>query len=170
MPKPAQPCPYFDCGYPDGECSGACLTPRVGFDRPPRLVVEDCSRLRFPTVSELAASLHASPGRLEPGPVVAALPIDVVNPDPAIGDPWPYHLCMPGVEWRPPLGPILRPDTPVACPPCTRRCRQGRDCPAAAVSPSKPSQVDRFWAFTLPVFFGAVGAIAYHAFLLARLL
>ena len=162
MPKPDQSCPYFGCGYPEGECSGDCLTPRAGFGRSPSLVLKDCSRLRSPTVSELAASLHASPGRLEPGPAVI-LPIDVANPDPATGDPWPYHLCMPGVEWSQPLGPVLRPDSPVSCPPCSHRCRQGRDCPATAALPRFPDRPsDYFWLIALPVFLGALGVVAHQ--------
>ena len=155
MPKPDQSCPYFGCGYPEGECSGDCLTPRAGFGRPPSLVLKDCSRLRFPTVSELAASLHASPGRLDPGPAVI-LPIDAANPDPATGDPWPYHLCMPGVEWRQPLGPVLRPDSPVSCPPCSHRRRQAcppRPAPSGGAVMSFP-----YWA--LP-------GLAWAAFFLA---
>ncbi|MBY0263665.1 MAG: hypothetical protein K2Q20_15075 [Phycisphaerales bacterium] len=34
------------------------------------------------------------------------LPIQFAGPEPvtaAVGDPWPYHLCMPGVEWPAPV-------------------------------------------------------------------
>lgn len=64
--------------------------------------------------SALDAYLAGNPpdGRFafaEPAP--SALVIDFADPDPApVGDPWPYHLCMPSVEWPAPVGPVLRRD------------------------------------------------------------
>lgn len=49
------------------------------------------------------------------------LPIDVAVPDPVPArDPWPYHLCMPSVDWPEPPGPVLRPDRAAPVPACRR--------------------------------------------------
>lgn len=47
-----------------------------------------------------------------PAPALPPLAIDFFDPCPPapVGDPWFFHLCMPGVEWPEPVGPVLRPD------------------------------------------------------------
>lgn len=115
MRKPSQFCRMADCNYPEADCTGDCLTPRR------RMMLcgpLDFSHLPVPTVSELAeryATVYVLPPA-KPGP--APLSVDVVHPDPHIGDPWPLHLCMPSVDHAAPLGPVLRPDyLPVTPPP-----------------------------------------------------
>jgi hypothetical protein len=62
-----------------------------------------------------AARTHLFASSITPGQL-ARLPVDVVypDPDPAVGDPWPCHLCSPAVDWPVPPAAVLRPDRPVA--------------------------------------------------------
>lgn len=142
---PRKPCPISGCNYPEGQCCGACM----------------------PTRSDRASRLEAELARYG---IPLPPSIDLAYPDPHPGDPWPRHLCMPGLEWPAPPDAVLRPDRPVSCPPCTRRCRQGRDCPAAPVRASNSARV----AFAVNLVLASavsalVGAAAGAVYALAHL-
>lgn len=99
--------PPIDPSALDAYLAGNPPDGRFTFAEPaPEAIVID---LTGPQMDALRAELSRPhpPMRLMP----RQLPIDVAVPDPVpVGDPWPYHLCMPSVDWPEPVGPVLRRD------------------------------------------------------------
>lgn len=84
----------------------------------------------------------------------ATLPIDLVESDAPVGDPWPRHLFMRDVAWPEPLPPVLRADAP---PAVMLLCSDGLgwtpftqarfdDWLAAPIPPRRPGILRRLWA------------------------
>lgn len=101
-------------------------------------------------------------------------PIEMVEPDPPVGDQHPRHMCMPSVDWPDPVGEVLRPDRAVkrSCLPCDGDCNQGRNCPERAAIIMPPTcrervEIDEGWTPSSgPWWLGLVWELAISVLLL----